>query len=793
MQTPPGELRPVRKVAAPPGLTNLPVRHGVFVGRTRELKHLDAVLDGAGTAVAQAVHGLGGVGKSALAAHWAFTRARRHNPVWWITAGTPADLDTGLAKLAAALQPALAHLPQDQLRERAVQWLGAHSGWLLVLDNVDDPAVVRPLLARAVDGRVLITSRRASGWHDIATPVALDVLTPESSLDLLTGILARDGVPADLDGAERLCAELGHLPLALEQAGAYIAEARLNPRAYLRLLADHPADMYREAGEGHGRDRTVDRVWRITLDRLSDTPLAGEALRALAWYAPDGIPRTLLDPLGTPPAVHGAVRRLAAYSMITLTGDTISVHRLVQALARTPDPEDPHRRLTDIAHARDRAAAHLHTALPAARRNPATWPTWRSFLPHIEALADHTSPATDTAVTATLLNQAGLFLHGQGRRERATPYLERALEDRVRLLGTDHPDTLTARGNLGMAYESTGDTERAVPLYQQVCEDRARVLGAEHEDTLTARNNLAGGYESAGDLDKAVQLYEQTLSDMTRVLGADHPETLTLSDNLAGCYELVGDPDRALRLYRRTLDARIRVLGADHEDTLSTRNNLAVTYLSAGDPARALPLQEQTLSDRIRVLGADHPDTLGARSNLAVAYELVGDLARAIPQYQLAMAEKARVLGADHPDTLSAGRSLATAYELAGDLGRAVPLYRQTLDDRARVLGADHPDTLTARSYLAGAYAAAGDPARAVPLYRQTLDDRIRVLGADHEDTLHSYNQLANGHAWTGDLDRAVPLYRQALSGMTRVLGADHPDTRAVADNLATVLRSRFL
>ena len=141
---------PWAELAAPPGLGNLPARPGLFVGRAGELAWLDAALAGPGGVVVQAVHGLGGIGKSTLAARWAATRAGDYTLTWWITAATPADIDAGLAGLAVALQPALTGvLPLEALQEGAVQWLAAHQGWLLVLDNVTDPADVAPLLGRA--------------------------------------------------------------------------------------------------------------------------------------------------------------------------------------------------------------------------------------------------------------------------------------------------------------------------------------------------------------------------------------------------------------------------------------------------------------------------------------------------------------------------------------------------------------------------------------------------------------------------------------------------------------------
>ncbi|SPL95818.1 Putative ATP/GTP-binding protein [[Actinomadura] parvosata subsp. kistnae] len=717
---PEAAVRPVTDVAAPPRLVNLPRHTRTFVGRGAELARLAAALHGGGEVVVAAVHGLGGVGKSTLAAHYALAQAARRdgpglNPVWWITADSGPALEAGLAGLAVALQPELATvLSLEALAERARAWLAAHQGWLLVLDNVVDPADVRPLLERTLAGQVLVTSRLGEGWHRLdAQLLHLDVLGEREALDLLTRLAAPglapdvaqavlDGhPPAELDGAAELVRELGLLPLAIEQAGAYLHQTRLTPRAYLELLRHQPAVMYDRTARGADAERTIARLWRLSLDQLAGTPLAGDLLRVLAWYGAEPIPRPLLDGLDAEPSeVQHALGELAAYNMITLDGETITVHRLVQAVARSPDPADPHRRPTAIDTARDQATHLLNDAVPAPPWDPAGWPLWRMLLPHITTLTDHASPTADTATTARLLNRTGLFLSGQGVISSTIDVHARALAAYERVLGSDHPDTLASRNNLAYAYRSAGHLDRAIPLYEATLADYERVLGTDHPSTLNSRNNLAYAYRSAGHLDRAIPLYEATLADYERVLGTDHPSTLNSRNNLAYAYQSAGDLDRAIPLYKQTLADRERVLGSDHSSTLNSRNNLASAYQSAGDLDRAIPLHKQTLADRKRVLGTDHPDTLNSRNNLASAYQSAGDLDRAIPLHKQTLADRKRVLGTDHPDTLNSRNNLASAYQSMGDLDRAIPLYKQTLADCERVLSSDHPLTKTVRANL---------------------------------------------------------------------------------------------
>jgi hypothetical protein len=611
---PPEAYRPVTEVQAPANLCNVP-RTGLFVGRTDALDRLDAECATPGGVVVQAMHGLGGIGKSTLAAQWAVHRCTG-NPRWWITADSRAAVDSGLADLARALQPALAGLPglpEKMLTERAVQWLTSHDDWLLVLDNVEQPDDIRPLLARVATGRLLITSRRATGWHGLAAPIRLDVFADEEATELFTRVLHHAGC-TETDGSAELCAELGYLPLAVEQAAAYCAETGTTPRAYAEMLASWPAEMFAAAAEGGDSARTVARIWRLTLDRLADTPLAAEILRILAWYAPNGIPRSLLDGLAPPPVLTRALGRLIAYSMVMDNGDgTLTVHRLVQALARTPDPDDPHRSASDVKSARDRAATSLSKAFPNDLRSAETWLSFRALMPHVEALAQHVSIEDDSEATAGLLGKAGRVAGAQSvdTGHRSEWYLRRAVIHFARQSGEEYPDL----GRAG-ALMAAGDLIGAIPLLEEVMIHRIRSLGEEHPAALTHRTNVALMYVAKGDMARAVQLFETVLADRVRLLGENHPDTLKSRNNLAVAHLQAGDAARSIPLFESLLADSVRELGEEHADTVSTRSNLGNAYLEAGDAARAVPLLESAMAALARMLGEDHPKTELTRADL---------------------------------------------------------------------------------------------------------------------------------------------------------------------------------
>ncbi|KAB1990169.1 tetratricopeptide repeat protein [Streptomyces triticiradicis] len=709
-------LHDPRRVTAAPGTSNL-APMGLCLGREDELARLRRALterrDGA-IPRSGAVQGLGGVGKSTLALHYAHRHRGEHGLVWWINAVSPESIEQSLTELTRRLVPGWAATAARESQVAwAVQWLSWHPGWLLVYDNVEDPADLIPYTGSLHGGHHLATSRRTRGWPDDVPTLALGALDPDDAAGLLCALAFQDATPTPRQRAEArlLAAELGCLPLALKQAGAYLAQNRgVTLDGYRRRLGTK----LDKAADGIPAERTVARVWDVTLRTLAQRdPLAVDTLYTAAWLAPDDIEHSLLAPPGTDPdALAEALGTLAAYSMVTDTGTTVSVHRLVQTVLRTPqDPDDRRCR-----QGRERAEQALLRALgPPVDQDTANENRWDARIPHLLTLAATVPAGHRNAPLTEAYHAAARHVRRNGHTARAIPLLQATLAQYEQMSGDTDPDTLAVRNNLAGAHESAGHLGRAVPLYEVTLAQYEQVLGDTHPDTLTVRNNLADAYESAGDLGRAVPLYEVTLAQREQVLGDTHPDTLQSRNNLAYAYRSAGNPVRAISLYEATLVQHEQVLGDTHPSTLTVRNNLAGAYESAGDLTRAVPLYEATLARREQVLGDTHPDTLTSRNNLAGAYCLARDLRRAVPLYEATLARREQVLGDLHPDTLTSRNDLAAAYRSRGDLERAISLYEATLVQCEQVLGDTHPNTATIRDNLAAARRAARAGAGAEP------------------------------------------------------------------------------
>lgn len=697
---PPEAVRWAQEVAAPPHAGYLPgSMAGVFLGRDREVSRLRELLRGGGEAAVtqpQTIHGLGGVGKSTLALHYAHRFRSNYTLAWWITAESQEQINASLAGLAMRLCPQWAGgAGPDERTAWALTWLQWHPGWLLIFDNVEDPDDLRPYLGSLTGGDYLATSRRATGWHAIAPTMSLGVLASDASTDLLCTLALDRPTLSQRRQAMALARELGYLPLALEQAGAYLRQTGTDIESYRRELGL----MLSKAADGIDPQRTIARIWDQTLSAITDRdPLAVTLLHSLAWLAPDNIPRTLLVPLAPDRvALDEALGVLHAYSMVTFSGPDVTIHRLLQAVLRNfqAAPGSTPRGRTETERI-------LRTAVyPDGNDEPAPNDRWQHLIPHLIACA-FTSPSgsrTDEALSA--YQTAADYLKEMGQELRAIPLFQAVLSQHERALGSGHPDTLQSRDHLAGSYYSIGDQRKAIPLYAENLTCRRRVLGESHPETLKNSTMLAHAYRMAGDPERAILLYEGSLSRSVSTLGDHAPDALHICIGLAGAYKWAGDLHRAISLFESTLSKYEQTLGTTHPSTLESRNQLAGAYGAARNFAQAIPLFESTLAQSEQVLGNAHRLTLRLRSNLADACQAEGDVERAIPLFERTLSERERLLGDSHPDTMCSRNYLACAYQAAGDLGRAIPLYEATLAQREQVLGNGHPDTQKSHSNLA--------------------------------------------------------------------------------------------
>jgi tetratricopeptide (TPR) repeat protein/predicted Ser/Thr protein kinase len=368
---------------------------------------------------------------------------------------------------------------------------------------------------------------------------------------------------------------------------------------------------------------------------------------------------------------------------------------------------------------------------------------------------------------------------------------ERALELRRRVLGEEHPDTLTSMNNLGMMYQHQGRQAQAEALWVKVLEVRRRVLGEEHKDTLHSMNNLGAHYVEQGKYGQAEPLLTKVVEIERRVRGEENYDTLQSMNNLAGLYFRQGKYVPAETIFAEVVEIRERVSGEEHPDTLNSMNNLAVLYATQGKYEQAEALLAKVLEIQRRVLGAEHPDTLFSMKNLGMLYRNDGKYAQAEPLSTEVLEITRHVRGEAHPETLSSMSNLAALHQSLGKYEQAELLFAKVLGVRRRVLGEEHPDTLSSMRELAVLNQRQSKYAEAEALLNKVLEVRRRVLGAEHPDTIETMYYLGALYRRQSKYALAEPLWAKALEVRRRVLRPQHPDTTEVMISLGEMQLSQ--
>ncbi|HEV7672171.1 MAG TPA: tetratricopeptide repeat protein [Thermoanaerobaculia bacterium] len=736
----------------------------LFQGREGVLSILHKKLSerkpGQATAIAgKAVHGLGGVGKSRLAIEYAWRYAAEYSAVLFVGAGTPSDL---LRNFAALSGPAVLDLlegeAEDEERQIAAvrRRLAEHPGWLLILDNIDSKeaaAAVDALIPRLQGGHVLLTGRLAR-WGAEVEPIELDVLAEQAAADFLLGRTKGRRRAAKGDSAEaiELARMLGFLPLALEQAGAYIAERRLTFSGYLKEWhSRHEQVLTWFDPDASHYPTSIAVTWQTSVEKLS--PLARRLLKRLAWLGPEPIPESLLE-VPVPglaedevdPEPPATLAELATYSLVVRAADapTFSVHRLVQDVTR----RSLRRNLENTRLAE--ALRWVNKAFVGDPTDVRTWPVLRPLSPHAQAVVSFADAARMTVPTTRLMNDLAQLLKATNRLGEAEPLMRRALSIAEAIFGAGHPEVAIRLNNLALLLQSTNRLGEAEPLMRQALSiDEAR-FGADHPAVARKLNNLALLLQATNRLEEAEPLMRRALSIDESSFGADHPNI-------------------AIRL-----------------------NNLAQLLKATNRLGEAEPLMRRALAIDEASFGADHPDVARDLNNLAALLKDTNHLGEAEPLMKRAVRIFESSLGENHPKVATALNNLAQLLKATSRFGEAEPLMRRALSIDEASFGTDHPNVAIRLNNLAALLQATNRLGEAEPLKRRALSIDEASFGADHPNVARDLNNLALLLKATNRLGEAEPLMRRALSivlEFERRTGFEHPNRQAFSANYRALLR----
>jgi tetratricopeptide (TPR) repeat protein len=644
------------KPAAPCILSvSLPPRNPNFTGREDILAQLrTALTSGQIAAWKQALTGLGGTGKSQIAAEYAYRYQGDYRFIWWLQSEEPAALASNYAGLAQELElPEKSSSDQTATIAAVKRWLGENRNWVLIFDNVKAPEDIEAYLPREGTGHVVITSRNPN-WGGSAGVLPIKVFKRSESVDFIIKRTKQESQ----EHADELANALGDLPLALEQAGAYMEERAVSLADYLKLFGERRPEVL-ERGKPTAYPKTIATTWDISLQAIKDDlPEATDLIKLFAFLAPDDIPRSLLiegaqdlpEPLKSVMQdsirLNDAVAALRRYSLINVADDMFSIHRLMQAVTQDSLDEDEKKRWAEA------AVKLVNKAFPNDSDDVRTWPVCSSLIAHALAstkLAEELEVAPKE--TTRLLNQAGHYLRGRANLLEAEALYERALAIDEKVYGPDHNMVAIDVNNLGLVLSSLGDLQGAKKLYERALAIGEKAYGQDHPQVAIYVNNLGLVLSSLGDLQGAKKLYERALAIGEKAYGQDHPQVAIYVNNLGNVLDDLGDLQGAKKLYERALAIDEKVYGPDHNTVAIDVNNLGLVLSSLGDLQGAKKLYERALAIGEKVYGPDHPTVAIRVNNLGSVLDDLGELKEAKRYYERALGIFRKSLGDDHPKT----------------------------------------------------------------------------------------------------------------------------------------------
>ncbi|WP_406448603.1 FxSxx-COOH system tetratricopeptide repeat protein [Streptomyces sp. NBC_00876] len=780
-----------------PRIWNAPPRNPGFTGRSQLLERMRDQLGGGMTVVLpqpQALYGLGGVGKTQIALEYAHRFMADYDLVWWITSERSDDVVAGLAELAVRLgvqggddMAAASQEAVDLLRR------GVPSGrWLLVFDNADDPEELRRYVPQGGSGHILVTSRNQA-WSQHGDALPVDVFRREESVEHLR----RRAPGLSDDEAARVAAALGDLPLAVEQAAAWIAETATPIGVYLEQLARQAPETL-ALSQPAGYPEPVAATWNISIRRLKErSPAAVRLLQLCAFLDPGPISANLLyskemiDALKTydvslqEKLVLGRViREIGRFALakVDQVSNSIQMHRLVQSVIRAQLNEEEQQEARHVVH-RILAGARPYDDEPVD--SPANWAQFSTIWPHLDPSGARTCKEPETR---RLLIDRVRYLWKRGDLRAATTLCEELRELWRETLGERDIQYLYLRFHLAGIHRSQGRYAEARELDEITLARQTEVLGPEHPHTYMSTSSLATDLGALGEHIKATELATAATEGFGQIFSDWHPQSLAAADNLAFTLRVAGQYERAREIDQDVYDRRAEMFGAEHPHSLSSAMNLARDLRDVGRYEDSVTLLSRTYDSYKATLGRAFPGTLGVATSLAVSLRRAGRLEDA---RRLTAATRARYRAKDdaaNPESLACDLSLAADLFAAGEAAEARDAAQWVVEQYMEMPGEKHPYTLAALNNLGVYLGGNGAVQEAEQLLTRVVASMEEVYGQEHPHTLFTTMNLANAMAGRGEPDLVLETERRVAARLREALGDRHPETLAMTANMAVTL-----
>ena len=795
-------------------------RNKDFVGREKELTHLEESLK-KGTSSAITNTGMGGVGKSQLALEYAYRHETEYEMIYWIRSEQEATIKTDLRALGLEMGIAEDFLKDDNVISTMKNALEKRKGWLLVFDNAEDPQLLQNILPQG--GHILITSRNPN-WEKA---VAVDVFSKEEALSYLQKISGLSGQDEELN---LLAEELGYLPLALTQAGAYIRRQQIDVSTYRTAFKEGQKQLLSQKEKGY--PGSVATAWLLSMEKITqEDPNAFKLLNICSYLAPDKIPEEFLE-AWLKEKVHttgldfqDALRILESYSLIEQKVDQkegshkkwISIHRLIQTVTQD-----------ECAPAADQTielgVSIMNKQFKGAARTEEERNAGEALVLHAKALIRHAGKRELLSEQmGDIAASTGGFLLDTDNLKEAKEYHEKALQTRIACSGAESMPAADSYNSLGAVAQTQGYLKDAKKLFQKTIDIYLLHLGTNKDAAIglaLTSINMGVVLKAQGDFKGAKESVEKAIECFS-LLGAENNEAVAVCfTNLGSVLLVLGETEAAKEYFKKALNMKIACLGTEnhtgvaliyvnigsvsydqghfkeakkhfetaleifrtclgtenHTSIATCLNNIGNVLKEQGSLEEAKEFYEKALKIRVDCLGEDHVDVAKSFAGIGFVLKNQGKLEEA----KIFLEKAASILISCHGtenqlDVAKTYNGLGGVLRAQGEFVEAKKYCEKDLNITIDCLKTkNHRDV--AISYMALGYVLEDQKAFAESeaAYKNALEIRIICLGKNHVLVADTYNTIGLVLKAQGNFDEAKTAYENALEIRKACLGKSH-------------------
>jgi Tfp pilus assembly protein PilF len=770
-----------------PNIWNVPLnRNPHFTGRDGYMETLHTTLhSGKYAALTQALTGLGGIGKTQIAVEYTYRFASEYDVVWWIRAEDRTTLIADFLNLGDHF-----HIDQYESSEQRLKislirrWLETHNKWLLIFDNAQDlkdlynpTNAAENFLPQASSGHILITSRNPN-WSSVVHPLDIQLFSKDEAIEFLQ---KRTGL-SDETGASNLAKELGYLPLALEQAAAFIVETPgLTFQDYVKLFNERHKQLWATEKPPINYPATVATTWSLSIDRIKkENTDSADLLNLCAFFAPEKIPTSILKKqIKDDLRFAEMIKILKKYSLIEATAEKISVHRLVQLVTR--DHLSKKERQKWIS----RGILLLNDVFVFHPDYPETWSESSRIAPHaISATAFAEEDFVEMEWTAQLVGNLGTYFQHFAEYEQALSFDERSLHIAEKIYSPNHKEIATAANNLGVLQMILGDFKGAKKYLERALQINESLLGSEHENVAMGASNLGSILRSLGYFTEAKAQLEKAIAIYTKKGVNRHPEITKSLNNLGGVLHDLGDFSGALRQYEQALEIDEKTYGPIHPEVARDVNNIGLILQDWGEPQKAKIQFERSLKINTEVFGQNHPQVAISLNNLGRVMQDLDDLPSARQFLEQSLKIYESKFGSDHPEVARVANNLGVVLEDMDDLEGAKKQIIRAMRIDEKFYGSENIEVATDLNNLGTIFTKMGDFTKAKIQYDRALAIGEKTFGPIHPHNAITLNNLGDLYVQKGELDIAVIYYKKSLNLVEKLYNSDHLDIAKAASRL---------